>query len=210
MVQEEQNASERDNALAAKARVAAVNQESGPSITTSDGRVYRNVTVTLVEPDGITVRHNSGVAKLLFSELPRDIQKEYDYDPAKAEKYTYEKYLAQQNALNRKNNSADDEWGLGDYSSPPSSGNTTFQGAIVTEQGVTFAVVIVKPHVVDSPSLAKDVISAFRPIFGYMPVVLMAQDFSGRATYYGRSDIVDFLAGISPSSIPWKEFTLSQ
>lgn len=211
-IQQELEAAEQINlASATKGGNGSVNQEAGPSITTVNGRIYQNAKVTLVEPDGITVKHTGGVAKLLFSELPREIQEEYDYDPAKAEKYAYDKYLAQQNAHNQKNNGSDDEWGFGgDYSPPASSGNTTFQGAVITEQGVNFAVVIVKPHVVDSPSLAKDVINAFSPIFGYIPVVLMAQDFTGRATYYGRSDIVDFLAGISSSSIPWKEFTLSQ
>lgn len=85
----------------------------------------------------------------------------------------------------------------------------TFQGAIIREQGQVFAVVIVKKHVVDSSSTAAETIRSFQPAFPGMPVVLMAQDSRGRATYYGRQDIARFLASISISRIPWREYSLN-
>ena len=84
-----------------------------------------------------------------------------------------------------------------------------FQGAVVKEQGITFAVVIVNSHVVNSPSESNSVIQSFGTVFPGMPIVLMAQNIQGAPTYFGRSDIVKFLANVHISQIPWKEFTVS-
>jgi hypothetical protein len=84
-----------------------------------------------------------------------------------------------------------------------------FQGSVIKEQGVTFAVVIVKKHVIDNRIEADKAIRSFSPIFPGMPVVLMAQDHHGTPTYFGRQDIVKFLANVPLQSIPWKEYTLS-
>lgn len=83
----------------------------------------------------------------------------------------------------------------------------TFQGAVVREQGVTFAVVIVKKHVIDSSAESSRAIAAFQPVFPGLPVVLMAQDYQGTPTYYGRQDIARFLASVPLSAIPWKQYT---
>ncbi len=84
----------------------------------------------------------------------------------------------------------------------------TFQGAVIREQGVTFAVVIVKKHVIDSSFEAGRAIVAFQPVFPGVPVVLMAQDHQGTPTYYGRQDIARFLADVPLEAIPWKEYTV--
>jgi hypothetical protein len=84
-----------------------------------------------------------------------------------------------------------------------------FEGAVIREQGVSFAVVVVKKHVVDNGSEAQSAIRAFSPAFPGLPVILMGQDGSGRATYFGRQDIAKFLASISPSQIPWRRYTLN-
>ncbi|MBR1297380.1 hypothetical protein [Bradyrhizobium sp. AUGA SZCCT0042] len=84
-----------------------------------------------------------------------------------------------------------------------------FQGAVVREQGVTFAIVVVKPHVLNTTLEANRTISSFASAFPGMPVVLTAQDSRGRATYYGRRDITNFLSRISPSRIPWKRYTIN-
>ncbi|MCC6628223.1 MAG: hypothetical protein IT340_12580 [Chloroflexi bacterium] len=76
--------------------------------------------------------------------------------------------------------------------------------AIVREQGVVFGVVCVKHHIVQNGAEAQRTISAFQPRFPGMPVVLMGQDAWGRAAYYGRRDIVRFLASIPVSAIPWR------
>ena len=81
------------------------------------------------------------------------------------------------------------------------------QGAVIKEQDTTFAIVIVKKHIVDSGSQSEKAIVSFSQLFPGMPVVLMAQDTRGIPKYRGRRDIVNFLARIHPSRIPWKEYT---
>ncbi|WP_330148046.1 hypothetical protein [Shewanella oncorhynchi] len=84
-----------------------------------------------------------------------------------------------------------------------------FQGAIIKEQSVIFAVVVIKKHILDSVKLSEEAMSSFIPIFPNMPIVLMAQDNRGVASYRGRKDIANFLARIHISQIPWREYTLS-
>jgi hypothetical protein len=84
-----------------------------------------------------------------------------------------------------------------------------FQGSVIREQGVTFAVVIVKKHVIDNRSYAEDAIRSFRPMFPGIPLVLMAQDSSGAPTYFGRPDLAKFMANVPLQRVPWKEYTIS-
>ena len=39
--------------------------------------------------------------------------------------------------------------------------------------------------------------------------MLMTQDFNGTPTYYGRSDIAEFMASVPLEAVPWKEYTIS-
>ena len=80
-----------------------------------------------------------------------------------------------------------------------------FQGAVVREQGVTFGIVVVKPHVLNSPSSREDMQRFGVQAFGVMPIVLMAQNSRGVPTYWGRSDIVRFLSHTPIQCIPWKQ-----
>lgn len=84
-----------------------------------------------------------------------------------------------------------------------------FQGAVVREQGVSFAVVVVKKHVVDDRLRAAQTIGSFEPVFPGLPVILMAQDHRGQPTYFGRQDIARFLARVPLSAIPWREYTIN-
>lgn len=81
------------------------------------------------------------------------------------------------------------------------------QGAVIREQGVEFAVVIVKRHVLDNAHDAREMISAFEPIFN-APTVLMAQDSRGTPTYYGRPDIARFMANVPLAAVPWTEYSI--
>ncbi len=81
------------------------------------------------------------------------------------------------------------------------------QGAVVKEQGVTFAIVIVKQFVLDSQIEFQKAVTTFSNYFTGMPLVLMSRDGRGIPTYRGRKDIVNFLANIHVSQIPWKEYT---
>ena len=85
----------------------------------------------------------------------------------------------------------------------------TVDAALVREQGIMFAVVCVRTGVVNNPTQASDTIAGLAPHFGFVPVVLMEQDSRGRPTYYGRRDIVDFLANISISRLPWRKWHLN-
>ena len=81
------------------------------------------------------------------------------------------------------------------------------QVALVREQGVEFAVVVVKRHVLNSPSQRDEAVQAFSIEFG-RPAVLMAQDSRGVPTYHGRRDIVRFLQNVLPEQLPWREFAM--
>lgn len=82
------------------------------------------------------------------------------------------------------------------------------QGAIIREQGQTFAVVVVRPHVLQNSFEADNAIRSLTPVFR-VPVVLMAQNGHGHPTYYGRNDIARFMSNVPLSAIPWKEFSLN-
>lgn len=85
-----------------------------------------------------------------------------------------------------------------------------FDGAVIREQGLTFAIAIVKPSVIANRAEASRVINDFQQrVFGNMPVVLMAQDGFGTPTYLGRDDIVNFLASVPLDAIPWRRYTLN-
>lgn len=49
-----------------------------------DGTEYKNVRISRVEPDGVVLITNSGIVKLYFTELPKEIQERYHYDTQKA------------------------------------------------------------------------------------------------------------------------------
>jgi hypothetical protein len=85
----------------------------------------------------------------------------------------------------------------------------SLDGAIITEQNVTFGIVIVQPHVLQNHATANQMIASCQRVLAVAPVVLMAQDGRGRPTYYGRKEIVNFLTNISVSRIPWKRYTIS-
>lgn len=84
-----------------------------------------------------------------------------------------------------------------------------FQGALLREQGVTFAVVVVKNHVVQNRHEAEKTIQGLQQYFPGIPVVLMGQDARGGPTYFGRKDIARFLSNVTPSRIPWKRYTVA-
>ena len=80
------------------------------------------------------------------------------------------------------------------------------QGAVIIEQGVTFAIIVVKPHVTQYTARAVSLRSEIAPFFRNMPIVLMSQDRTGKPRYYGRIDMVDFLKTVKIEQIPWKTY----
>jgi hypothetical protein len=55
---------------------------------TLTGKEYKDVTVTRVEPDGIVLTGKAGISKVYFTELPKDVQERFGYDPQKAGNYS--------------------------------------------------------------------------------------------------------------------------
>lgn len=81
-----------------------------------------------------------------------------------------------------------------------------FDGAVIREQGVTFGIMVVKHPVLKDPSARDDLIWQASRVFGGITTILMGQDARGRAEYYGRRDIVRFMANVPLSAVPWKRY----
>jgi hypothetical protein len=84
-----------------------------------------------------------------------------------------------------------------------------FQAALVKEQNVTFAVVSVRRGIINNHTEAAQTQAAIAPAFNFVPVILMEQDHRGVPTYFGRDDIVQFLANIDFRRLPWKSWDLN-
>src|SRR5207247_3306567 len=50
---------------------------------TIHGKEYKNAEVSRVEADGIVIRTKTGISKIYFIELPKDVQERYRPKPAK-------------------------------------------------------------------------------------------------------------------------------
>src|SRR5438128_11126981 len=55
---------------------------------TVTGKEYKDATVTRVEPDGIVLTSKAGISKIYFTELPKDVQQRFGYDPQRAANYS--------------------------------------------------------------------------------------------------------------------------
>lgn len=62
-------------------------QKEFAEIKTANGKVYKKVIVRKVEPDGISIMHETGAAKLLYDDLSDELQEAFGYDPEAAEEY---------------------------------------------------------------------------------------------------------------------------
>jgi hypothetical protein len=50
---------------------------------TISGKIYKDATISRVEADGIVLRTKTGISKVYFIELPRDVQERFLPSPAK-------------------------------------------------------------------------------------------------------------------------------
>jgi uncharacterized phage infection (PIP) family protein YhgE len=62
-------------------------QQAVEDFKTVNGKEYKNAKVTRVEPDGIVLKVNSGISKVYFTELPKEVQQRFNYDPQRATAY---------------------------------------------------------------------------------------------------------------------------
>ncbi|MEM9479223.1 MAG: hypothetical protein AAGA58_06110 [Verrucomicrobiota bacterium] len=79
-------------ALAALASAAVLQFTPGhaghpASISTLAGKEYHGVEVLKVDPDGLTFRHDRGMAKVPFKDMPFDLRDRYSYDPNVANEF---------------------------------------------------------------------------------------------------------------------------
>ena len=49
---------------------------------TIDGKIYKDATISHVEADGIVIRTKTGISKIYFVELPKDVQERFHYGSA--------------------------------------------------------------------------------------------------------------------------------
>lgn len=70
---------------------------------TIKGKEYKDVAVSRVEPDGIVLRTKSGISKVYFVELPKEVQERFHYNPALAAAYSAQQttYRATRTRLGR-------------------------------------------------------------------------------------------------------------
>src|SRR4051812_511202 len=54
-------------------------------LTTRSGKEFHKAKVVSVDVIGIKITHDSGIAKIPFQDLSEELQKQFSYDPAKAE-----------------------------------------------------------------------------------------------------------------------------
>ena len=83
------------------------------------------------------------------------------------------------------------------------------EGAVVKEQGVRFAIVVVKDDIIQDISKSQEAITAYRHVFPGMPIILLGRDSQGKSTYCGPEDIVNFLAEVDPERIPWRRYVIT-
>src|SRR5882757_3715198 len=57
---------------------------------TVNGKEYKDATLTRVDPDGVVVKTKSGITKVYFIELPKEVQERFHYDSEKAASYSAE------------------------------------------------------------------------------------------------------------------------
>jgi hypothetical protein len=66
---------------------------------TVNGKEYKDATISRVEPDGIVLKTKSGITKVYFTELPKELQERFGYHAEQAADYS-----SQQNATMQKAN----------------------------------------------------------------------------------------------------------
>jgi len=74
-------------ALCATALLACSFNATAANITNTAGKVYSNVELVRREPDGITLRHDGGLSKVYFWDLPKEIREKFGYKPEKAQTF---------------------------------------------------------------------------------------------------------------------------
>jgi len=86
--------------------VASAESDERLNITTLSNVTYERCKITRVEPDGISIFHSKGIAKIPFADLPEDIRAAYGYDPEIAREYGQRQAHARSEYQRRRNAAA--------------------------------------------------------------------------------------------------------
>ena len=78
-----------------------------------------------------------------------------------------------------------------------------FEGALLQVHGVRFAIVIVKPHVLNSRN-RENVRGLISKVIPYQHIIFLSKNSQGIPTYHGRLDIARLLSKLDPYKIPFK------
>ena len=64
------------------ATLSAISLALADDFKTIDGKVYKDATISHVEADGIVIKTKTGISKIYFVELPKDVQERFHYGSA--------------------------------------------------------------------------------------------------------------------------------
>jgi len=67
------------NAIVAILAALSLSLALADDFKTINGKEYKNVTVSRVEADGIVIKTKTGLSKIYFAELPKDVQERFHY-----------------------------------------------------------------------------------------------------------------------------------
>src|SRR5207248_6559514 len=64
------------------ATLSAISLALADEFKTMDGKIYKDATISHVEADGIVIKTKTGISKIYFVELPKDVQERFHYGSA--------------------------------------------------------------------------------------------------------------------------------
>ena len=64
------------------ATLSAISLALADEFKTMDGKIYKDATISHVETDGIVIKTKTGISKIYFVELPKDVQERFHYGSA--------------------------------------------------------------------------------------------------------------------------------
>jgi hypothetical protein len=64
------------------ATLSAISLALADDFKTIDGKIYKDATISHVEADGIVIKTKTGISKIYFVELPKDVQERFHYGSA--------------------------------------------------------------------------------------------------------------------------------
>jgi hypothetical protein len=94
-------------AVAMVAAVLSASLALAEDFKTIDGKEYKKAKVSRIEPDGIVLLTKSGISKVYFTELPKEVQERFHYDAQQAAQFTSQ--TVEQDRLARERKVEEDE-----------------------------------------------------------------------------------------------------